>query len=317
MNNKIPTFIIAGERRSGTSTLAKWIEVHPQIYLYPKVDTAFFLDDILRGRKVWLNGKADLAEWKGQHSKDEYEALFTPLPNQIAIGEKSADYFFWTPSMERIHEFYPDLKVILTFRHPVERAWSHYWNEVGKGRENLSFEEAISNEDQRIASSDYAKVHLSYTARGKYIKSLEYLLTLKPKQDIHIVILEHLIKDPINELKKVYQFLGVDPEKGLGQAGKQFNHNWTTIPHKFWIETKFKSQIEGRINAVVKKIVRLLYKDPYERRKNSFKWERVTRIPQRELKMEAKTRAMLLEKFEPFTLALEKLLNIDLSVWKK
>lgn len=316
MNN--PLFIIAGERRSGTSTLAKWIEVHPELYLYPKVDQAYFLDDELRGRKEWLEGKVNFEDWEVNHPVIEYLELFQNKVEDVKIaGEKSADYFFWDSARVRISKSLPEAKIILTFRNPINRAWSHYWNEVGKGRESLSFEKALEAEPKRSKRSDYAKLHLSYLERGAYVRSLKKWLIDYPEDQVYIVILENLIKNPISELQRLYKFLGVNPDLGLENAGKRFNHNWSTIPYAFWKQSPILEKVERLINKTIRRITKRVYNDTYAFRKNSHKWERVTRYHQSEIKMKQQTRQRLLTHFEPYTSELEKYLNIDLSVWRK
>lgn len=311
-------FIIAGERRSGTSTLAKWIEAHPDVYLNPKLDQAYFVDDVLRGRREWMDGKIDPAEWDKNHSREEYEKLlFDPNAKCIARGEKSADYFFWNPCLSRIKEITPEAKIILIFRNPVERAWSQYWNELGKGREWLSFEEAIKKEEERSQKSDYARHHLSYIERGKFVNSLNRWIEAFGRNNIHVVILEEMIKEPVQELKKVYSFLGVNPEMGLELAGKRFNNNWTTIPYAFWRKNKMLIKTESAINNLIKRFVKLAYSDVYKRRLMSPKLERITRFEQKQVSMNPQTREELHNLFEPFNQELSKVINNPLTAWSK
>lgn len=310
-------FIIAGERRSGTSTLAKWIENHPEVYLYPKVDKAFFVEKELRGRMEWMDGKVDSEGWNDYSSKNEYLKIFEERPEGvIEWGEKSADYFFWEPCLDRINNYFPDAKIILTFRNPVNRAWSHYCNEFGKGRESLSFENAIKAESDRSSKSDYARHHLSYLERGKYINSLKRWHSVFSANQIHVVILEELIQNPEKVLKDIYEFMGVDSNKGLEKAGVKYNNNWTTIPYSFWTKNKGLEKVESLINRVIKKLVKSIYKEPYQRRRMSPRFEKVTRYLQSELTMNAKTRKKLEKEFEPFNQELARFLNKSLDVWK-
>ena len=45
----LPNVVIAGERRSGTTSLAKWLEVHPDIFLHPRLDMGYFVDQQVVG----------------------------------------------------------------------------------------------------------------------------------------------------------------------------------------------------------------------------------------------------------------------------
>jgi hypothetical protein len=44
----------------------------------------------------------------------------------------------------------PDAKLIVPLRNPVERAYSHYQHQVRSRTENLSFEDALASEKERI-----------------------------------------------------------------------------------------------------------------------------------------------------------------------
>ncbi len=311
-----PTFIIAGERRSGTSTLGKWIDAHPEVFLHSRFDRAFFMDDELRGRLEWMDGKIDRAAWDETHDAQKYEQWFSGVEtSQLAVGEKSADYFYWDPCMERILRLFPDVKILLTFRDPVERAWSHYWNEVGKGRESLDFEDALAEEPTRIENSDYAKVHLSYFDRGKYIVSLDRWLKHLPASQIQVVILEHLIKDPLQELTRIYEFLGVDPQQGLERAGKQYNHNWTTVPRPFWKKNEGLRVFESGVNWIIRTFGRIVFRDRYVRLRVVPQLERLTRIPQKQIQMPDHVRNTLIDRYAPYTAELQERLQADLSCW--
>ena len=50
-----PTFIIAGERRSGTTSLYHWLNAHPGVWMRPGVDSSYFVDEAL-GPTTWTEG---------------------------------------------------------------------------------------------------------------------------------------------------------------------------------------------------------------------------------------------------------------------
>lgn len=307
--NKAPTFLIIGERRSGTTTLAKWVKEHPEIFLHPRFDLGYFIDSELVGSRTYRKGKVDYTSWAKTHSKEAYEALFDAADQQLAIGEKSADYLFLEQCHSRINTFYPNIKLLITLRNPTDRAWSMYWNEVGKGRESLSFEDAIDAENQRISASDYAKDHLSYFNRGIYINSLKKLFETFPRERVYITLLDHLMNDPINEMKKVYDFLGVDPEKGMEIVGKQFNRNWTVTPRPFVQKSAILSAIDGFYYEAINKFANLIHKDTYARRRLIVRLASPFREKKASKEMSKATRAMLQSRFAQHNKELELFLN--------
>jgi Sulfotransferase family len=229
-----PTFMIAGERKCGTTTLHHWMSCHPDVYVYPPWDVNYFIEEEISKTLEWREGEADSAAWERNHSPRAYEAMFRDGAPYSAIGEKSADIFFWRPAHERVARYLPEARFIVILRDPVQRAWSHYWNEVGKGngRECLSFEEALEREQERAEQSAYARLHLSYLARGFYDDTLENWLRFIPRTSLLVLTLEETRTRPVEALKKAYEFIGVDPGHGLELAGTRHNANTTRIERK-------------------------------------------------------------------------------------
>ena len=53
-------------------------------------------------------------------------------------------------ALRRIKKSIPKAKFIILMRNPIDRAYSHYQMEADTGNEELSFEEAIEQEEKRI-----------------------------------------------------------------------------------------------------------------------------------------------------------------------
>lgn len=312
-----PNFLIIGERRSGTTSLARWIECHPEIFLHPQMDIGYFVDKELVGSKNWKMGPADYSKWEGEHSKEEYLSYFEQVEDQKAIGEKSADYLFLEPCHQRIKEYLPNIKLVITLRDPLERAWSMYWNEVGKGRETLSFEAAVEQEAERVANSDYARDHLSYVSRGFYDQSLKTLLKTFSKDQIHVFILEEVKENPKKYLSALYTFLDVDPKLGYDNVENRYNANWTSVPKPFVKNNKILATVEAAYFKGIQKLsTKILYrKNIYKRRDFQIKMAKPFRHSKVDFKMPQEVRARLLDKYKPHIQELEKMLKKDLSLW--
>ncbi len=311
-----PNFIIAGERRSGTTSLANYFKSHPEIYLHSRIDMAYFVDPQTKGLKDTVKGKIDSDLWEKKFSSEDYISLFKDAKNEIAVGEKSADYFFWKESHHRIKKTVPDVKIILSLRNPVERCWSHYLNELGKGRETLSFKEALRKEKERIEFSDYARNHLSYLKRGFYDETLEFLYETFDREQIHVVILEELIKRPEIELEKVYNFVGVNPKLGVKFKGGKINKNWTTFQYEWVKNNSILSAIELFVTKLQRKILSKIIKQNYKRKQWSLKIESLYRKTKDDINISVEEKNFLSKIYEDHIDNLERILNRDLSIWK-
>ena len=313
-----PNFLIIGERRSGTTTLARWMECHPDIYIHPRMDMGYFIDRELVGSKDWNKGHVDLKRWGSEHSKKEYLAYFKDVKEQIVVGEKSADYLFWHYSHERIKSYFPDIKLIVTLRNPVDRAWSMYWNEIGKGREQTTFEEAVKLEEERIKESDYARDHLSYITRGFYDESISRLFEVFNKNNIYILILEKAISNPKKYLKEIYSFLGVNPNEGIENVNIHFNKNWTLVPKPFIISNSFFTYLEKMYFKTISKVASILFrKNIYAKRNLVIILSKFFRYSKSDFTMDNKTKKYLNNLYLPHIKKLEKMIELDLSEWEK
>ena len=95
------------------------------------------------------------------------------------VGEASPSYLFHPLVPERVARMLPNARLIALLRNPIDRAFSHYQHEVALGREQLSFEDALAQEDERMRGeldrmlgdpAYFSHAWWNYTdaARGRY-----------------------------------------------------------------------------------------------------------------------------------------------------
>jgi hypothetical protein len=310
----LPTFIIGGVRRGGTTSLYYAMQQHPDIYLYPKSELNYFVEEEIDGLE-WRNEPVDPKRWEETHSIEDYTLLFTKGTRAGAIGHKGADLLFWHPAHSRIARFVPHARFIFTLRHPVNRAWSHYWAEVAKGRENLSFEDALAAEDKRAGQSDWAHYHLSYRARGYYDRDLKRFFELFTRGKVLVITLEETIAQPRETLRQVYHFLKVNPEVGLDLAGTKRQQNWATLPRP-WARLAGIRQLASGYERVTKKLARKLSRSKDSRRAIHNILQRPFRRPVKKDVMPAKLRSELDTLYTPHIAALEDLLERSFDEWR-
>lgn len=311
----LPTFIIGGERRCGTTSLYYWIKDHPEVYLYPAPDMTYFIEEEITGTRTWRDGETDAARWERTHDIETYASLFRPAAQHRGIGQKDADLLYWQPAHPRLARFLPECKFIITLRDPVTRARSQYWNEVGKGRENLSFEEAIEAEEERCRTSAYARNHLAYLRRGYYEESLKSFFRYVPPNRVFITTQEECQLRPREVLREIFRFLGVSPDHQGEAAGKVYNPNRTMLRRRAASSgplAAFANVYERLTEAV---IVRMT--EDAERRRAARRVLRAPfRTPAAGMSMKEETRRKLERVYAPHIEALEELLNRSFSAWK-
>ena len=198
-------YIIAGERRSGTTFLYNLIKLQKHCAVHSKADFGYFTDESVKSQKD------QESDWGQCHSLDDLDRKLDFTNRSPLKGLKDADFLFWKASHQRAFNWLPKLKLILVLRNPVKRAFSHYINEVIKGREVESFERAIELEEERSETSDFAKFHLSYVSRGYYDRSLSKLYQTYDPSQVLIILDHQLYSDPEGQIERVSKFLGFEP----------------------------------------------------------------------------------------------------------
>ena len=309
----LPTFIIGGVRRGGSTSLYHTIRQHPDLYVYPHSELNYFVEEEVNGRK-WRDGRVDPHQWEATHTLDGYAALFANGSRASAIGHKGADLLFWLPAHARIARYVPNARFIFTLRQPTRRAWSHYWIECAKGRETLGFEKALAAEDERAEKSDWAWFHLSYRARGFYDVQLKRFFEVFSRERVLVITLEQTITQPRETLQQVYRFLGVNPELGLDSAGTHKKQNWATLRRSWTLHSGIRQIIDGyeqSTNALTK----LFMRSKTSRRLIRNHLQSPFRKAMRKIAMPDKCRSELDTIYAPHIAALENLLQRSFEEW--
>lgn len=146
----LPTFLVIGAAKAGTTSLYHYLGQHPQVFMSPVKEPGFFA---LEGHPLDFRGPGD--EWLRQATTttlEAYQKLFEGVRDEPAVGEASVLYLHHHAAPEAIARYVPDVKLVAVLRDPVERAYSAFLYQTRNGREPLAdFEEALRAEPRRIA----------------------------------------------------------------------------------------------------------------------------------------------------------------------
>lgn len=191
----LPTLVIAGAQKCGTSSLAATLRRHPQVFMARPKELHFFDRHFDRG-----------LDW--------YREQFTPRRGHVHAGEATPNYLYHPDARRRIPEVLPDAKIVVILRDPAKRAYSHYWHSRRIGGESLDFETALDRETERITAGDkVSRSRHSYTDRGHYLEQLEPFAADLGRDRLHVMLLEDLIGDRVPTLITLFDFLGIETEQ--------------------------------------------------------------------------------------------------------
>jgi len=202
---RLPNFLIIGAQKCGTTHIFNHLMSHPQIIKPTKKEVNYF---------SWLYNNG--LDWYKNHFPEMH--IDDKNNKKILTGEASTNYIFHPLAPIRVKKIIPDVKIILSLRNPIDRAYSQYQMSVRRGFETLSFEDAIDSEEERLkgekekiiknrndASLSFKK--FSYLSRGLYFEQLKNWLNYFPKKQFLIFPVEKLWNDNSKIFSKIYKFI--------------------------------------------------------------------------------------------------------------
>jgi len=180
----LPTFLVIGAMKAGTTSLGEYLGVHPEIFVTAEKEPHFF---------SFRDRQALGLEW--------YESLFDRADGAIARGEASTTYtkyprFPGTPA--RIAQVLPDVRLIYVVRQPIDRIRSQYLHEVSRGEQARPLADVLPDRATYVDTSRYG------------LQLDQYLEHFEPGQ-LLVLTADQLRHDRQATMARVYGFLGVDP----------------------------------------------------------------------------------------------------------
>ncbi len=179
----LPNLIIIGAMKCGTTSLHFYLRFHPQIRMSREKELDFFVEEFNWSKGVgWYASRFRPAEVRGESSPSYSSALrFPGVP-------------------ARMHAVVPAAKLIYLIRDPVKRLVSHYVHNYSSGRESRTLTEAARDP--------------MYIDRSLYRRQLDHYLQYYPESSILVMEADELLHQRRAALRRVFEFLGVDPDAG-------------------------------------------------------------------------------------------------------
>jgi Sulfotransferase family len=194
---KLPTFLIFGVQKAGTTSIYQYLKQHPQVYVSPHKETNFFSRD-------WETATPEEKAKKrnGINSFEKYVELFRDAKDEIAIGEASPNYLlYYETSAALIQRYLPNAKLIAMLRNPVDRAYSDYLMHVRD----------ILGPGHRLAYQAQERSQQSHTIRkGFYYAGIKQYLDVFGAEQVKVYLYDDFCKDPLSVMQDMYRFIGVD-----------------------------------------------------------------------------------------------------------
>ncbi|MCZ4407828.1 sulfotransferase [Cryomorphaceae bacterium 1068] len=223
-DKQLPNFFVVGVVKGGTTSLYHYLAQHPDVYLPPIKETNHFASsdisekDFLKGYAQDVNldldryikgGMKETIHIAHVNEDHHYNALFSKVEQENAIGEISNSYMICPNAAKAIYDFNPEAKILVILRNPIRRAWSQFL---------MNLREAKSDADNFIQEleNDHAQnpkgwgVNHQYLELGKYSDQLKRYFDLFGKDQVLPIFFEDYKKSPDDVLASICTFLEID-----------------------------------------------------------------------------------------------------------
>jgi hypothetical protein len=192
------TFAIVGVQKAATTTLSNLLGRHPRVVNGPQKELRFFIED-----RNW--------------SDPDYDTYRRPAINgEDVAGDATPAYLIWPHALERMRAYDPAMRLMASFRDPIERAFSQWAMERARHRRYPDLPQAIELyaddplPDDPVPGRPGRQLQRTLFARGLYGEQLERALPLFPRDQWLFFEFRDLLADHTRHLDRATDFLGLD-----------------------------------------------------------------------------------------------------------
>ena len=305
-NTRLPDFLLVGAAKSATSSLHFYLDQHPRIKMASQKESWFFS---FFKNPTEYNSPGKLSNMVTE--LDGYLQLFDGAKADQLLGDACPSYLYtYKDTINNIQLLYSKeelarLKIIISLREPVSRAFSQYYTFKRKVNETLDFEKAMRESTVKKRMDDNWNIFYDYPGFSMYSSQVKAFQEAFGKERVMVVLYDDIRKDINSVSRSIFSFLGVDPEFAINDNVKY--NSITGEPKMKWLVSGLLSKNSAKrvIASVIPKKLRMIIL--YVMLKPLIKRQT----------LDSELHKKLSAYFEKDILSLEKLLDRDLSSWHK
>jgi LPS sulfotransferase NodH len=260
-------FFIYGHARSGTTLLTRLVRLHPEVhcnyqghfFTRPPLLKSLVADPqvgswLARRSNRWNHGR-DLSPLVLRAVSDFIMERDARQEGKRIVGDKSPNSLLDGEAVKLLHDVYPDGRLIFIVRDGRDTAISHRFQAFIDSPQNLphadlQIREAFTRNPESFMNgsrSVFTEKGIRQAAEGWVHNVRETNRTGSELFGEHYISLryEDLLKDPWGEMCRLWQFLGVEPEKDHLEAA--LRAELQDNPDADWQQEK-DSQIASPLN---------------------------------------------------------------------
>ena len=212
-NSRLPDFLLVGAAKSATSSLSAYLNQHPQIAMASQKESWFFS---FFGKPPDYSSPGVLSDVVSE--LDTYTRLFDGAKADQKLGDACPSYLYtYEDTIRNIHQLYSaealaKLKIIISLREPVGRAYSQYYTFKRKVQEPLAFDQAIQPDTINRRLQENWNIFYDYLGFGMYARQVEAFQQAFGKERVHVLLYEDVQTDVQKTFRTIYDFLEINPD---------------------------------------------------------------------------------------------------------
>lgn len=185
----LPNFLVIGATKAGTTSLYEYMRGHPDIFMPAAIKEPRFFCYGGSGATLRIEVR-DLAA---------YRSLFDGVTTETAIGEASPHYLLCPGAAESIRETLADVRLIVSLRNPVDRAYS-------------TFVMNLRNEGRNAGTTFLEALERDPWLQLFYFEDLQRFYSLFAEERIKVILFDELVNRPEHTMRGIFSFLGVSED---------------------------------------------------------------------------------------------------------
>lgn len=192
-----PNFFIVGGAKCATTNISYYLNEHPDVFI-PELNEPYYYCrfDVPKN----FNRSSMITD------KKKYLKLFKNA-NHKAVGEATPVYLQCPHSALEIKKDYPDSKIIISIRNPIDKAHSSYFSYKFMNLDKRSFSEKIDLFEEQHKNGEF--FIFNFIEDGFFSKHIKRYQKLFPSKNIKIIFFEEYIKNIPVHINSLFNFLEI------------------------------------------------------------------------------------------------------------
>ena len=219
-------FLVIGAPKSATTSLYELLKDHPQVEMPVTKEVPFFTD-----RRRYAKGMTHYLAT--QFPDADPQAMWGTITPQYMQGQGDIDV---AHTARRIADELPSVKIVALLRDPIDRAFSHYKMQMQRGYESRCFDDVVRNALSRPLEDARGPVDpedgFRYIFVSEYGRILQLYYDLFPREQILVLTTDELRTDPVEVVRRLSSFLGVDAGYTPPEPAKRARHGGVRPRHR-------------------------------------------------------------------------------------